>query len=183
MRLTLASGEVYALDITGAQFGIERALMPWETYSQYLDGPDVEQSSTHGRLYELWMYRDTFRTTDNRNDLQEKTIADLLKINFNDEFERRVVAKQPKAIALLKCSAQEYQKSEEEILATVKKMSADIATKLDLMHQEITQQVTMARLRLHSWAYTRWEEGTVTEREVDLIEDLMGWLLQAYDRL
>lgn len=156
LQARLQSGEVYAIDFTGAQYGWYEPITEWARFSQRcteitrITELGVDGKRPLGSRARSMLMGTFFDPWDDRTDLQ-RTIPmfnECLKREFNKVFVQEVVSKRPRGSNVLKLLAGEFEAVEKEILSKTKQITNDAAEKVDALSQVIGSEARMCNKEL-----------------------------------
>ncbi|KAI4755233.1 hypothetical protein E4T52_12813 [Aureobasidium sp. EXF-3400] len=167
LQVRLQSGEVYAIDFTGAQYGWYEPVTEWNDFSLRcteitritpfgIDGKrplgSTARSMLMGTFSEPW---------DDRTDLQRAIpmFNECLKREFNKVFVQEVISKHPCGSDILKLSAEEFGTVEKEILHKTKQITSEAAEKVDTLLSVIGSEARMCNKELRKKANA--DTGTI----------------------
>lgn len=148
LQARLKSGEVYAIDLTGAQYGWYEPIMEWDEYSsRCIELISITSSGIDGRRPLGSGARSVLISTfsnhwDSRTDLQRALpmCCECLKHEFNKGFIREVINKYPRGSDILKLSIRDFETVQKEITSKTKQITSDAAEKVDVLLPVIASQ-------------------------------------------
>lgn len=160
LQVRLQSGEVYAIDFTGAQYGWYEPITEWDRFSLRcteitritvlgIDGKrplgSGARSMLMGTFFDPW---------DDRTDLQRAIpmFNECLKREFNKVFVQEVVSKHPRGSNVLKLPAGEFEAVEKEIVSLTKQITNEAAEKVDALSPVIGSEARMCNKELRKKA-------------------------------
>ncbi|KAI5272559.1 Palmitoyltransferase akr1, ankyrin repeat-containing protein akr1 [Aureobasidium subglaciale] len=141
LRVCLQSGEIYAVDLTGAQYGWFEPITDWERFSLHctetirvaplgFEGQDQLGSTAQSLLVSAFL-----QPWDNRTDLQRAIpmFNECLKREFNKSFVGQIVSKYPRGSDILKLSGPAFVIVQNVILSEIQQITNDAAEKVDAL--------------------------------------------------
>jgi len=160
LQVRLQSGEVYAIDLTGAQYGWYEPITEWNRFNLRcseitritvlgVDGKRLlgsgARSMLMGSFFDPW---------DNRTDLQRAIpmFNECLKREFSKVFVQEVVGKHTRGSDVLKLPAGKFEAVEKDILSKTKQITNDAAEKVDTLSQVIGSEARMCNKELRKEA-------------------------------
>ncbi|KEQ71396.1 hypothetical protein M436DRAFT_74462 [Aureobasidium namibiae CBS 147.97] len=141
LQVRLHSGEVYAIDFTGAQYGWYEPITEWSRYSLRCKEiirvlafvvDDKRPLGSRARSMLMGTFTDPW---DDRSDVQRAIpmFGECLKREFNKVFVQEVVSKHPRGLDILKLEARKFEAVEKEILSLTKQIAHEAAEKVDVL--------------------------------------------------
>lgn len=141
LQVRLHSGEVYAIDFTGAQYGWYEPITEWGRYSlccteiTRVTSIAVDDKRPLGSRARSMMMSTFLEPWDDRSDLQRAIpmFGECLRREFNKVFIQEVVSRHPRGSDILKLEPRAFETVEKEILSRTKQMTDDAAEKVDAL--------------------------------------------------
>lgn len=151
LQVRLHSGEVYAIDLTGAQYGWYEPITKWDTFNMScmeitrMTPLGVDGRRPLGSVARSMLFGSFFDPLDDRTDLQRAIpmFNECLKREFNKVFIQQIVSKHPRGLAVLKLSALAFEAMEKDILSKTKQITYDAAEKVDALLPIIESEARM----------------------------------------
>lgn len=151
LQARLHSGEVYAIDLTGAQYGWYKPITQWRKFSMScneitrvtqfgVDGRNPLGSAARSLLFGTF-----FDPWDDRPDLRRAIpmFNECLKREFNKVFIQQIVSKHPRGLDLLRLPAPAFEVIEKDILSKTKQITYDAVEKVDALVSVIGSEARM----------------------------------------
>jgi hypothetical protein len=141
LQVRLHSGEVYAIDFTGAQYGWYEPITEWERYSlrctliTRITPFGVDDKRPLGSRARSMLMSTFLEPWDNRTDLQRAipVFGECLRREFNKKFIQEVVSKYARGSDILKLETRTFEAVEKEILSKTKQITNDGTEKVDAL--------------------------------------------------
>jgi hypothetical protein len=141
LQVRLHSGEVYAIDFTGAQYGWYDPITQWNKINLRcselirVTPSGMQDKLPLGSRARSWLVFTFSDPWDNRADFQRAipVLGECLKREFNKVFIQEVISKHPRGSDILKLSSVELEVVEREILSKTKQITSDAAEKVDVL--------------------------------------------------
>ncbi|KAI4846094.1 hypothetical protein E4T44_05252 [Aureobasidium sp. EXF-8845] len=141
LQVRLQSGEVYAIDFTGAQYGWYDPITEWNKFNLRcselirITPSGVQDKLPLGSRARSWLVFTFSDPWDNRTEFQRAipVLGECLKREFNKVFIQEVISKHPRGSDILKLSSIEFEVVKREILSKTKQITSDAAEKVDVL--------------------------------------------------
>jgi hypothetical protein len=141
LQVRLHSGEVYAIDFTGAQYGWYNPITEWNKFNLRctelirVTPTGMQDKLPLGSRARSWLVFTFSDPWDNRADFQRAipVLGECLKREFNKVFIQEVISKHPCGSDILKLPSIEFEVVKREILSKTKQITSDAAEKVDVL--------------------------------------------------
>ncbi|KAG9840459.1 palmitoyltransferase akr1, partial [Aureobasidium melanogenum] len=180
LQVRLHSGEVYAIDLTGAQYGWYEPITEWKELNKScneitrmtpfgVDGRrplgSVARSMLFGSFFDPW---------DNRTDLQRAIpmFNECLKREFNKVFVQQIISKHPRGLDVLKLAAPAFETMEKEILVKTKQITYDAAEKVDAVCSVIGSEARICNKEMRKKSNS--DIGTILKQSITKLAALFN---------
>ncbi|KAI5197489.1 hypothetical protein E4T39_07286 [Aureobasidium subglaciale] len=158
LRVRLQSGEAYAVDLTGAQYGWLEPITEWGRFSIHcteitrltpfgIDGHCELGFTAHTLLVSSFL-----QPWDDRTDLQRAIpmFNECLKREFNKTFVGQVVSRYPRGSDILKLSGPAFEAIQDDIVSRTHQITNDAAEKVDILQSIIVSEARSCNKRMRN---------------------------------
>ncbi|THW92890.1 hypothetical protein D6C91_04300 [Aureobasidium pullulans] len=133
-KAVLPSGETYAIDLTGAQYGWYEPIIHWAKYMERCKQviTPTKEGAPLGNMAHTMLSATFSDARDDRTDMQRAIpmCGECLKLQFNQAF-ANVRERYISGYSLLRLPQPAFKEAEEEILSMAKRITRDSAEKVD----------------------------------------------------